>query len=127
MLHYNGPKKFNPPSVSNHIGQPFKDVCKLNGSVTQAHLADMQWLLTLFNTDGEEYPLEWSGYMTTLARNHHATSPKPFTPFAFGPLVDAPPSHPDTIVTTLDYCKHGINYLQSLGMKTVHITLDMQL
>ena len=45
-------------------------------------------------------------------------------PFTFGPLIDAPPSHPDTIVTTLDYCK---NYLQSLGMNTVHITLDMQL
>ena len=45
-------------------------------------------------------------------------------PFTFGPLIDAPPSHPDTIVTTLDYCK---NYSQSLGMNTVHITLDMQL
>ena len=45
-------------------------------------------------------------------------------PFTFGPLIDAPPFHPDTILTTLDYCK---NYLQSLGMSTVHITLDMQL
>ena len=77
MLHYNGPKKVNPPSVSNHIGQPFKDVCKLNESVTQAHSADMKWLLTLFNTDGEEYPLEWSGYITVLARDHHVTSSKP--------------------------------------------------
>ena len=124
MLHYNGPKKVNPPSVSNHIGQPFKDVCKLNESVTPAHSADMKWLFTLFTTDGEEYPLEWSGYMTALASDHHVTSPKPFTPFAFGPLIDAPPSHPATIVTTLDYCK---NYLQSLGMNTVHITLYMQL
>ena len=124
MLHYNGPKKVNPLSVSNHIGLPFKDVCKLNESVTQAHLDDMKWLLTLFNTDGDEYPLERSGYMTTLSRDHHVTSPKPFTPLAFGPLINAPPSHPDTIVKTLDYCK---NYLQSLGMNTIHITLDMQL
>ena len=71
------PKKVNPPSVSNHIGQPFKDVCKLNESVTQAHSADMKWLLTLFNTDGEEYPLEWSGYITVLASDHHVTSSKP--------------------------------------------------
>ena len=78
----------------------------------------MKWLLTLFNTDGDEYPIEWSGYMTTLARDHHVTSPKPFTPFAFGPLID------DIIVTTLDYCK---NDLQSFGMNAVLITLDMQL
>ena len=62
--------------------------------------------------------------MTTLARDHHVTSSKPFTPLSFGPLIDAPPSHTDTIVTTLDYCK---NYSQSLGMNTVHVTLDMQL
>ena len=61
--------------------------------------------------------------MTALARDHHVTSPKPFTLFAFDPLIDAPPSHLDTIVTTLDYYK---NYLQSLGMDTVHITLDIQ-
>ena len=84
----------------------------------------MKWLLTLFNTDGEEYLLEWSGYTTVLAMDHHVTSPKPCTPFTFGLLINAPPSHPDTIVTTLDYCK---NYLQSLGMNRVHITLDMQL
>ena len=35
-----------------------------------------------------------------------------------------PSFHPDTIVTTLNYCK---NYLQSSSMNTVHITLDMQL
>ena len=75
------------PSVSNHIDQPFKDVCKLNEGVTQAHSADIKWILPLFNTDGDEYPLKWSGYMTT--RDHHVTSPKPLTPFAFGPLIDA--------------------------------------
>ena len=40
-------------------------MCKLNESVTQAHLADMKWPLKLFTTDAEEYPLEWYGYMVT--------------------------------------------------------------
>ena len=42
----------------------------------------------------------------------------------FGPLIDAPPSHPDTILTTLTYMQES---LVDMGMKKVHLSMDMQL
>ena len=42
----------------------------------------------------------------------------------FGPLIDAPPSHPDTILTTLIYMQKS---LTDMGMKYIHLTMDMQL
>ena len=42
----------------------------------------------------------------------------------FGPLIDAPPSHPDTILTTLIYMQKS---LADMGMKHIHLTMDKQL
>ena len=42
----------------------------------------------------------------------------------FGPLIDDPPSHPDTILTTLTYMQRS---LTDMGMKYVHLSMDMQL
>ncbi len=42
----------------------------------------------------------------------------------FGPLIDAPPSHPDTVLTTLIYMQRT---LHDSGMKYAHIYVDMQL
>ena len=42
----------------------------------------------------------------------------------YGPLIDSPPSHPETVMTTMDYLSCT---LKSLGMHYVHLTLDMQL
>ena len=49
---------------------------------------------------------------------------KPATTYMFGPLIDAPPSHPDTILTILSYMQRS---LTDMGMKHVHLTMDMQL
>ena len=42
----------------------------------------------------------------------------------FGPLLDTPPAHPDTIMTTLVYLE---NTSKSFGMQYVHISVDLQL
>ena len=42
----------------------------------------------------------------------------------FGPLIDAPPSHPDTVLTMLSYFEKT---LPELGMKTSNLSADMQL
>ena len=47
-----------------------------------------------------------------------------FPNYMFGPLVDAPPSHADTILTTLTYMQKS---LVDMGMKYVHLSMDMQL
>ena len=42
----------------------------------------------------------------------------------FGPLIDAPPAHPDTILATLSYMQKAI---VDMGMTLVHVSSDMQL
>ena len=42
----------------------------------------------------------------------------------FGPLLNSPHTHPDTVLTTMNYL---LKSLQSFGMQYAHITLDMQL
>ena len=44
--------------------------------------------------------------------------------FVFGPLIDAPPSHPDTILTMMDYFQ---KVMKELCTFTVLLSLDMQL
>ena len=67
-------------------------------------------------------PIVWGGYNTALARVEY--SPKPATIYMFGPLIDAPPSHPDTVLMTLSYLEKT---LTELGMKTSNLSADIQL
>ena len=90
LLHYSGPKKVKPPRLSTNFGQSFEDVCKLEESLARAQLQDMNWLLSLFRPADDDMPLQWSGYMTQLARDQNIVSSKPPTPVVFCPLIDAP-------------------------------------
>ncbi len=49
---------------------------------------------------------------------------KPATAYMFGPLIDAPPHHPDTILITLKYMQES---LVDMGMTCIHLSMDMQL
>ncbi len=49
---------------------------------------------------------------------------KPAITYMFGPVIDAPPSHPDTILTTLSYMQRS---LVDMGMAYLHHYVDMQL
>ena len=42
----------------------------------------------------------------------------------FGPFLDAPPAHPDTVLTTLVYLE---NTLKTFGMQYAHLSIDLQL
>ena len=42
----------------------------------------------------------------------------------FGPLLDAPPAHPDTVMTTLVYLEKTS---KTFGMQYAHISVDLQL
>ena len=80
---------------------------------------DTQWLNSLLH---DPKPIEWGGYNAALARVE--CSPKPPTTYMFGPLIDAPSSHPDTVLTTLSCLDKT---LTELGMKTSNLSADMQL
>ena len=80
---------------------------------------DTQWLNSL--NQGQD-AIEWNGFNNQLARSHGVL--RPASTYMFGPLIDAPPSHPDTVLTTLTYMQRS---LVDMGMTYVHLTIDMQL
>jgi len=46
------------------------------------------------------------------------------TKYIYGPLIDAPPSHPDTILTSIMYIEE---FIRSMGQKYVYLVADLQL
>lgn len=120
LLHYTGPKKVNPPALAMTSGITYTDVCAREESLAQAQLKDAQWL----NSLSSDNSMEWSGYNCKLARDQVPSATKPATVYLFGPLVDAPPAHPDTVLTTLVYTQKA---LTDLGMNFANLSVDMQL
>ena len=120
LLHYTGPKKVIPPAMPTRTtGVSYTDVCAQQASLVAAQDKDTQWLNSLIQ--GED-AIEWNGYNNQLARNQ--VELKPASIYMFGPLIDAPPSHPDTILTTLSYMQRS---LADMGMADIHVCMDMQL
>ena len=113
------PEESESPLVVCRSGPPFTDVCALQGSLERAQVVDTQWLNSLLH---DPNPIEWGGCNAALARVE--CSPKPTTTYMFGPLIDAPPSHPDTVLTTLSYFEKT---LTELGMTISNLSADMQL
>ena len=80
---------------------------------------DTQWLNSLLH---DPNPIEYGGYNAALARVEYSS--KAATTYMFCPLIDAPPSHPDTVLTTLSYLEIT---LTALGTNTSNTSADMQL
>ena len=73
----------------------------------------------------EDKPDEWAGFNAYLDRQEASTSTKkPKTLVVFGPLLDAPPAHPDMVLTTLIYLEKTLN---TFGMQYSHLSVDLQL
>ena len=116
LHHYTGPKKVDPPVISITSGIPYRDLCAMEQSLKSAQHKDTKWLNTL--------SMEWSGFNNQLAREEGSSSLKPGTVHLIGHLIDAPPSHPDTVLTSLIYMKES---LAEQGMTYTNISIDMQL
>ena len=68
--------------------------------------------------------MEWYGYNNKLAREKAPVLIMPATVYLFGPLIDAPPSHPDIVLTFLLYMETS---LSELDMTCANLSIDMQL
>lgn len=119
LEHYSGPPKLKPPALPVKSPSP-EEMRQVSTSLTQAKERDAAWLSQLFS---HLNPVDWAGYNTYEDRKSQTTT-KPKTIAVFGPLIDSPPSHPDTVLTTLVYLERS---LKSFGMKYAHITMDLQL
>ena len=98
LIHYTGPKKVLPPAISKNIEISYDEVCARQNSLEAAQNKDVEWLNSLMK--GQD-AMEWNGFNNHLASSQNVL--KPASIYMFGPLIDAPPSHPNTILTTLTY------------------------
>ena len=111
-MHYTGPKQVKPPAMlmhEKHTGIAYADVIAWQVSLKAAQEADTLWLNS--QSEGTE-AIEWNGFNNQLSRTQGIL--KPATTYMFGPFIDVPPSHPDTILTTLTYMQRS---LTDMGMK----------
>lgn len=121
LQHYNGPTKVIPPAFPKNVGIPYTEIKARMKSINSAYEKEIRWLNQIYNN--EQPGMEWSGFNTSIARMSGAEE-KPASTYLFGPVVDAPPSHPDTILTSMCYMQKS---MRNLGMKYTHLSQDMQL
>ena len=69
-------------------------------------------------------PVEWAGFNAQQDRVVAGSGNKPNTLVMFGAMIDSPPAHPDTAMTTLVYLQRTLN---AFGMQYTHVPLDLQL
>ena len=67
---------------------------------------------------------EWGGFNSQLARQSTGCTNRGPSMYLFGPLINAPPAHPDTVLTSV-MCM--MQSLTDLGMTYIHVSPDMQL
>ena len=67
--------------------------------------------------------MEWSGYMAAKSREDGGNLLK-FTRYIIGPLINATPSHPDTVLTTLTLIEKFVN---NHGQRYLYVEADMQI
>ena len=118
IIHYNGSTKVKPPCIPNQE-ESVLDLEKLKKSLAKANERDAGFYNNLNGGD----PIEFSGYNAKEDRKENIPI-APKTLFVFGPLLNSPPSHPDTVLTTMHFL---LNSLKNFGMEYAHISMDMQL
>ena len=96
----------------------------MSHAVRSALESDIQWMLAVLeSTDGPQPEPEWSGAMASAARKRGDLQGVA-THFVFGPLIDSPPAHPDTVLTTLVFINE---FMEQHKLPYIHLSADMQL
>ena len=118
IIHYNGSTKVKPPSIPNHE-QSLSDLEKLKASLAKAAERDAGFYNQLNGPDA----IEFAGYNAKEDRKENIPI-APKTLFVFGPLLNSPPSHIGTVLTTMHFLLESLN---KFGMEHAHISMGMQL
>ena len=118
LKHYTGPKRVNPPALKStvDVGVAFKTAAEKSLKVAEKKEADY------LNQLNSEDPYGGNGFNHKTAREEGKLYPPSL--FMLGHLLDSSPSHPDTIMTCIDYMKQN---MEDMGMEYIHISCDMQL
>ena len=125
LLHYTGKKQVNPPALLPVISGPsYEEVTRTQTSLHRAQNKDAQWLNSPFQPSSSSPPMELSGFNNQLARKSAEIVKKQPSTYLFGPLINAPPAHPDTVLISVVYMMKS---LQDLGMTYIQLSPDMRL
>jgi hypothetical protein len=91
--------------------------------LSAALTTDVNWISSIVDAHDEENPpVDWSGYMAAKARDKGDFEKA--TNYVFGPLIDYPPSHPDTMLTSLNFMEKVVKQHKQ---KYIFVAVDMQL
>ena len=123
-VHFHGEKKPIPPCLNVTSGMEFEHLKKQeNKHVRQAFQEDSTWLraVSIKGNDSDYNEIEWAGYMKEM----HSKDPAgKATRYTFGPLVDSPPAHADTVLSSLLYIE---NFVKQHNTNFVNVVADMQI
>ena len=119
LEHYTGPSKVNPPLLPTKALSA--EESQLQSAAVTCQQRDAAWLSQVH---GNDRPVEWAGSNAQQDRLVAGSVQRPNTLVVFGPMIDSPPAHPDTVLTTLVNLERALN---SFGMQYTHITVDLQL
>ena len=108
LEHYTGRSKLNPPLLHTK-------------AVRFSQQRDAAWLSQVHQNDK---PVEWAGFNAQQDSAMEGPGNTPKTLVVFGPMIDSPPAHPDTVMTTLVYLQRTLN---AFGMQNTHVSVDLQL
>ena len=118
---YQGPKKVPmPDNCSKKFVPPLKVLCSCIIAKERAEELDFSFMSEINSNDNCP---EFNGFNTSVAREQGQAS-KPKTQAVYLPLIDTPPSDPDTMMTALQEAKRLTN---ERGQKKVVFTCDQQL
>ena len=119
---YQGPKTvLMPENCSKKNVLPLKVLCSAIIAEKRAKELDTAFLLDI--TQEESSCPEYNGYNTQITREE-GVAMKPKTQAVYLPLIDMPPSDPDTILTALHEAKR---LTKERGQKNTIFTSDQQL
>ena len=105
LEHYTGPSKLNPPPLPAKALSAEESQLQC-AAVRSSQQRDAAWLSKIHEND---QPVEWAGFNAQQDRLVAGSAQKPKTLVTFGPMIDSPPAHPDTVLTTLVYLKRVLN------------------
>ena len=120
LEHYTGPSKLNLPLLPMRALSADESQLQ-SAAVRFSQQREAAWLSQVHENDK---PVEWAGFNAQQDRLVVGSAQKPKTLVVFGPMIDSPPAHPDTVLTMLVHLKRTLN---TFGMQYTHLSVDLQL
>ena len=120
LEHYMGRSKLHPPLLQMKALSAEESQLQ-SAAVRFSQQRDAAWLSQVHQNDK---PVERAGFNAQQDPVLEGPGNMPKTLVVFGPMIDSPPAHPDTVMTTLVYLQRTLN---AFGMQYIHVSVDLQL